>query len=127
MKPPAYILPLSLIVLFLSFYCLILSIKTDKLKICDQPVSNDVFSKSLNDKIQSLDEQLRKMNLQIEETKERTRLIALAHNENLEIIRKATKTKDLIFIEKNWKINRMPKELVLTQEEKEVIQKKYIN
>ena len=63
----------------------------------------------------------------INENRNMLNLIAVLHNENFASLRNATGTKDLIFLKPNWKIDRMPSHLDLTDEQKQVLRERYLS
>ena len=54
-------------------------------------------------------------------------LVAILHNENFAAVRQSTGTKNLIFIQRNHKIKRMPTHLRMTETDRQRIIEKYLD
>lgn len=112
---PMYVLPVILTLLILGIYIGVFHIKQKQnLWGKEQAVSN-------------LEEQVVKTNSRVSRNEKAINLVGILHNENFASVRQDTGNQEIVFINKNWTINKMPKYLNLSKETIEMIKDKYLN
>jgi hypothetical protein len=114
-RTPAYVLPLVLTVLVTAIYIGITHVK-NKADLALREKHLGTVEQRLTD----LQQNLRKDDLAIQ-------LLAVLHNENFYILHKATGTNEIIYVNGDWTINRMPSHLDLTPAQVDMIHKRFVN
>jgi len=113
-RHPRYILPMLLTMIVLGAYCAVLHVETKKqFWGAEQSVAN-------------VEKQVVQVEERVNLVRDKVDLVALVVNEDFASIRQATGNQNLLFIDRNWGLERMPKYLQLTEEDKLRIKQKYI-
>ena len=113
-RTPAYVLPIILTILMIMLYAGIAHVRHKSLLMPHE------------DRIADIERKLMEVEGRVDRQAYDIRLLAIMHNENFAVVKKATGIRDIIFINKDWTIDRMPSHLTLTNEEKDEIYKKFV-
>lgn len=113
-RVPGYVLPILLTILVAVFY------------IASMHVKNKVAQIPREKHVAEIEQRLVEMQTSIDKHTLAIHLLAILHNEDFASVRQATGNQDLIFINKDWTIDQLPKYLKLPKEEKERIARQFL-
>jgi len=114
-RQPRYVLPMLLTLIVLLAYCTVIHVKSKQnFWQAEQSVAN-------------VEKQLVGVEERVSRLGDAVSLVAIVSNENFSSVRRATGNNNLLFIETNWKINRLPIFLKMDEERKEDIKRKFID
>ena len=117
-KTPSYVLPMCLTLIAMCTY-VIIAYENIKKNYWNNESAVISVEKNLGARITSNENS-------ISVNQDMLNLIAVLHNENFAALRNATGTKDLIFLRPDWKIDRMPSHLDLTDKQKKMFNEKFL-
>lgn len=114
-KQPLYVLPMIFTLCILGLFASAMYIQNkNNCAVTYQTISH-------------LEKQINTVENKVQETCKHMHLVALLHNENFASVRQATGNQNLIFINKDWKIDKMPIYLNLSDEHQEYIKNEHFN
>jgi len=76
--------------------------------------------------LSTIEEQITTINARVDANRVAVGLVALLHNENFAAMRPLAQNRDILFINRDWTIDRLPKYLTLTKRDIELITKCYV-
>jgi len=118
-RMPSYVLPMCLTLVALCAY-VIMAYESVKRNYWNNENAIISVEKNLGARITGNENR-------INENRDMLNLIAVLHNENFAVLRNATGTKDLIFLRPDWKIDRMPSHLKMTDAHKKMFNEKFLH
>lgn len=113
-RQPKYILPMLLTMVALAFYVSFMHIQRYQYQWKHEADMNN------------LEMQINEIESILIANREAINLVGILHNENFASMRASTGNRNILFINKDWKINRMPYYLILDDKDRDIIQKRYI-
>ena len=113
-RTPMYVLPIILAILMAAVYVIVCHVQHKSLLM---PHEN---------RIGDIERKLMQVEGRIDKQDDNIWLLALLHNENFSAVRKATGIQDILFINRDWTIDRIPSHLLIPNEDANKIYKKFV-
>lgn len=117
-RTPAYVLPMFLTLVALGAY-VVIAFESVKKNYWNNELAVVAVENDLGARISDNESR-------INESQDMLNLIAILHNENFAALRNATGTQDLMFLGPDWKIDRMPRHLKLTEKQKKMFSERFL-
>jgi len=115
---PAYVLPIILAILALTAYAVFIYDDV-KAHYWNNEDAISIVEQGINSRYSDL-------SYRVNRNTEALNLMAILYNENFAAIRNATGIQNLIFLQPNWTIDRMPNQLNLSQEQQQLLRDRYL-
>ena len=113
-RQPRYVPPIILTMMLLAAYCAVLHVKSKE------------YHWDTEKSVANVEKELVRVEEDVAKVRDAVRLVAIVVNEDFMAVQRATGVQNMLFIEKNWGIKRLPNYLQLSDEEKRNITQKYI-